>query len=454
MIKHFHALRRLTLGFTRADVEQVRRDGVERFIQAQLNPQSLPESPVLQAKLATLPTLRLSLPELYHDYGPPNRRAAKASGGDIQKRTRQPYAEAATAKLWRAVHSPRQLQELLVDFWFGHFNVFMGKGLAIRVWIGAYERDAIRPFVLGRFRDLLFATARHPAMLLYLDNQRNIAPSSLVGRMKQRGLNENYARELMELHTLGVDGGYGQQDVRELARVLTGWGTKPAGPELGPSVFFFEARRHDFGEKTLLGRKIPGKGQAEVEETLDFLASHPSTARHVTAKLARLFVADDPPPALVDRLARRFLDTGGDIRAVLETLFASAEFWGARYDGAKFRTPFQYLVSSLKLVENPTEDASRWLGLLRQWGMPPYGCPTPDGYSDRQEVWLSPDAVMRRIDFASSLARAQTVPPGRPAFDLAELRALCGARTQAAIDEAPQAMRLALLLSSPEFLRR
>jgi uncharacterized protein (DUF1800 family) len=454
MIKHFHALRRLCLGFTRADLEQVRRDGVERFIQAQLDPGSLPEPPVLQAKLAALPSLRLGLPDLYHDYGPPNRRAAKASAGEVQRRGRQPYTEAATAKLWRALHSPRQLQELLVDFWFGHFNVFMGKGLPARVWVGAYERDAIRPFVLGRFRDLLFATARHPAMLLYLDNQRNIAPTSLVGRMKQRGLNENYARELMELHTLGVDGGYGQQDVRELARILTGWGLKPAGPEQGPSLFFFEARRHDFGEKTLLGRKIPGKGQAEVEETLEFLASHPSTARHVTSKLARLFVADDPPPALVDRLARRFLDTGGDLRAVLAALFASGEFWDERYYGAKFKTPFQYLVSSLRLVESPAEDARPLLGLLRQWGMAPFGCPTPDGYSDRQDAWLNPDAVMRRIDFATGLAHAKASPPGRPAFDLAPLRPLCGARTLAAIDEAPEPMRLALWLSSPEFLRR
>lgn len=460
MDKPFHAFRRLTFGFTLAEMDSVRRQGFEAFIHNQLNPETLPEPPSLQAGLSSLGTLRLQTTELFREYGPPIKRKATLFQGEEQRRlrrlTRLPTVEAASARLLRAVQSPRQLQEILVDFWFNHFNVFLEKG-PVRVWVGAYERDAIRPFVFGKFRDMLSATARHPAMLFYLDNWRNVAPRNPTAAGKSRGINENYARELLELHTLGVDGGYGQQDVRELARILTGWGLKNLGREDGPSVFFFDPERHDTGGKVLLGRPVAGKDRQEIEETLAFLAGHPSTARHISYKLAQLFVADNPPAALVEKLARRFQETDGDIRAILTTLFASEEFWDGRYYGVKFKTPFRYLVSCLRLLDITVSDPETLAGLLQQWGMPLYGCPTPDGYHLTQEAWLNPDALMRRIDFAANLTRSMSPREMKAAPDVDRLRSALGGffgpPTLAALDAAPPADRLALALASPEFLR-
>ncbi len=321
--------------------------------------------------------------------------------------------QAVQARLWRAVESPRQLQEVMVDFWYNHFNVFAAKGLD-HLWVGAYEEQAIRPYALGRFRDLLGATAHHPAMLFYLDNWQNTAPNSPGVRGKQQGLNENYARELMELHTLGVDGGYTQEDVIALARILTGWGLgRPRGRDINKGGFFFDPKRHDFSDKVFLGQTIHGSGVAEGEEALDILARNPATARHISFELAQYFVADEPPSALVERLRKRFLDTDGDIRAVLDTLFHSPEFWDQKYYGNKFKTPYQYVVSAVRATDMKVVNVRPLYGMLMQLGMPLYGCLTPDGYKNTRDAWLNPDAMTRRIGFATALASGR-LPLGQP----------------------------------------
>src|SRR6185295_18491817 len=267
------------------------------------------------------------------------------------RRANQVVIELSQQKLLRAAYSERQLQEVLVDFWFNHFNVDARKG-ATRFLVTEYERDAIRPHVLGRFRDLLEATAKSPAMLFYLDNWMSVDPGSAglgspsalrAGNRQKRGLNENYGRELMELHTLGVDGGYSQNDVTEVARAFTGWTI--GNPRQGGG-YFFNARLHDRGEKLVLGHRIKaGGGESDGEQVLDILATHPSTARFIATKLARRFVSDAPPASLVDRLADKFRATDGDLREVTRTILTSPEFLSPTTYGAKVKTPFEFVVS-------------------------------------------------------------------------------------------------------------
>jgi len=358
--------------------------------------------------------------------------------------------------------SRRQLQEVMVDFWFNHFNVFSGKGLD-DVWIGNYEQRAIRPFALGRFRDLLFATTKHPAMLVYLDNTLSTAPGSPGARGRQKGLNENFAREVMELHTLGADGGYTQEDVIALARILTGWRVNPpdarAYPEYGA---IFEGARHDYSPKVFLGHEMKSRGKAEGEEALDILARSPKTARHIAFELAQYFVADDPPTALVDQLAARFVDTDGDIQEVLKALFTSREFW-ENFD-RKYKTPYQFVVSAVRAAAVPVGNVRPLLAAMDQLGMPLYGCLTPDGYSNTEDAWLSPDATTRRIGFAAALAQGDLPQYGANGtgsahrVDAARLQALLGPTlteaTRQAVIEAPPGLRAALLLGSPGFMRR
>jgi uncharacterized protein (DUF1800 family) len=284
-------------------------------------------------------------------------------------------------------------------------------------------------------------------MLFYLDNWQ-----STGDRGKKRGLNENYARELMELHTLGVDGGYAQQDVIELAKVLTGWGfnARPAQTP-GGYAFHFEPKRHAKGAKTLLGQTIQPGGEDEGERALDLLATHPATARHLARKLAVYFVADDPPQALVDATAQAFLASRGDIKQTLRALFQRPEFWDARYRHAKFKSPYRYVVSAARAVGPAAPPPARLVQQLRQFGEPLYGCPTPDGFKDTQGAWLSPEAMTRRASFAVALAR------GTPGLDAGLLSQTLGhpfgPRSQAAIDAAPARLRPALMLGSPEFNR-
>ena len=384
-LREVHVLNRLGFGPRPGDIEKIRSIGVDRYIDEQLSPRniSLPQS--LVTRLDSLETLRLSAPQLFIEYGPPS----YGKPGDPQaaqrgrQRARVIVDQTFEGRLLRAVESPRQLEEVMVNFWFSHFNVFAQKGLD-HLWIGSYEEEAIRPFVLGRFRDLLGATAKHPAMLFYLDNWLNTAPNSPGVRGQFKGLNENYARELMELHTLGVDGGYTQADVITLARILTGWGYRRPGQPLQQNAalrnlatgdtdnvtlsngFFFDANRHDFSTKVFLGRTIKASGVGEGEEALDILAQHPSTARHISFKLAQYFVADDPPKSLVDRLAKRFLDTRGDIRAVLDTLFHSPEFWDDQYVGKKFKTPYEYVISAVRATGIPVVNTQPIRGVIAQ----------------------------------------------------------------------------------------
>jgi uncharacterized protein (DUF1800 family) len=309
----------------------------------------------------------------------------------------------AEGKLLRAIYSNRQLEEVLTDFWFNHFNVYLDKG-ADHFLVTAYERDVIRPHVLGKFRDLLEATAKSPAMLFYLDNWQSRGTSAPPGRGKRAatGLNENYGRELMELHTLGVDGGYTQHDVTEVARCFTGWTIDRPG-EGGP--FTFNPRMHDQGEKVVLGVKIPaGGGIEDGEKVLDILARHPSTAHFISRKLAMRFVADDPPPALVNRMAQTFLKTGGDLRAVMTTMLESKEFWSVGAYRTKLKSPLEMVVSAVRAVDGDVDFASALVKQVEQMGEPLYRKQEPTGYSNAGKEWLNSAGLLARMNFSLNLA--------------------------------------------------
>jgi uncharacterized protein (DUF1800 family) len=320
------------------------------------------------------------------------------------------------AKLYRAIYSHRQLEEQMADFWFNHFNVYMDKG-ADRILTSTYERDAIRPHVFGKFRDLLEATAQSPAMLFYLDNwqsvsselgQRDINRAKLRAKGKQsRGLNENYARELMELHTLGVDGGYTQKDIIEVARCFTGWTISQ--PNRG-GEFIYNDRVHDKGEKIVLGVKIPaGGGRNDAEKVLDVLARHPATAHFISTKLAKKFVADDPPPALIERMAKTFHDTDGDIRAVLSAMFESKEFFSEGAFRAKVKTPLELIVSAARATGAQVDFAVPLATQIAQLGQPLYRKIEPTGYSSANSEWVNSAALLARMNFALALT-ANRVP--------------------------------------------
>jgi uncharacterized protein (DUF1800 family) len=328
-------------------------------------------------------------------------------------------ADLAEGKLFRAIYSNRQLEEVLTDFWYNHFNVDLNKG-ADRFLVPTYERDSIRPFVLGKFRDLLEATATSPAMLFYLDNSQSVAPqqprpnakntkqalkqiTKQTAKQNTRGLNENYARELMELHTLGVDGGYTQQDIIEVARCFTGWTIK--APNQGGG-FTFNERTHDKGEKHVLGVTIPaGGGMEDGEMVLDILAAHPATSRHISRELAVRFVADDPPPLLVERMAKTFTDTDGDIRAVLETMIDSPEFFSQGAFKSKIKTPFEMIVSAVRASGARVDYAMPLANQLNTWGEPLYRKVEPTGYSNAGAEWVNSSALLDRMNFGMQLGQ-------------------------------------------------
>jgi len=484
-----HVLDRIAYGPRPGDLERVARIGAERYIAEQLDPERIPMPDALKAKLAALPTYSMDQGRLFVLYGPPSF-PSKSQGQEALKaahaRAREIVRDAHRARLWRAVESPRQLEEVMTEFWFNHFNVFEGKEWD-RYWTGNFERTAIRPNALGSFRELLGAVAHHPAMLYYLDNWLSSGADAPAARGRFKGLNENYARELLELHTLGVNGGYTQDDVIALARILTGWTIDVPGMKAGRTAgFLFAEKRHDFGNKVLLGKSIQASGEAEGERALDMLAAHPSTARFVSAKLAQYFIADVPNPELVDRLAQRFSATRGNIRAVLETLFQSPEFWARENYQAKFKTPYQYIVSALRASDLPVLNTRPIEGALAQLGMPLYGWPTPDGYKNTPAAWLNPDAMVRRINFATVIGsgrspvsrpepafepvretRSEGLPPragegedrAAPApIDAAMLQTTLGpalsSGTRAAVAAAPPGLRAAMILGGPDFMRR
>ncbi len=322
-------------------------------------------------------------------------------------------------KIFHAVYGNRQLEEVLTDFWYNHFNVYLDKG-ADRYMVTAYERDVIRPRVLGKFKDILLATAQSPAMLFYLDNYESVGPQPGGGAMRKgrRGLNENYGRELMELHTLGVDGGYTQQDVTEVARCFTGWTIRD--PNRGGG-FEFNARVHDNGEKHVLGVTIPaGGGMDDGLKVLDMLVHHPSTAKFISTKLAVRFVSDNPSPALVAKMAATFTETDGDLCAVMQTMLKSPEFWAAANFRSKVKSPLEMLVSSMRAVNGDVDFAFTVAGQLNQLGEPLYRKPEPTGYSNKSSEWMNSAALLARMNFAVALAQNRV--PGVK-VDVAQFRA-------------------------------
>jgi uncharacterized protein (DUF1800 family) len=343
---------------------------------------------------------------------------------------------AESAAAWRlmscsdpALENP--LLARMTEFWFNHLNVFAGKA-QVRPFVGDYVVNVIRAHALGRFEDLLLASAKHPAMLIYLNQAQS----------NSRGLNENYARELMELHTLGVGGGYTQNDVRELARILTGWTTNmPAG-----EGFRFKERLHDNASKLLLGRTYANEGVKEGEDAIRFLAHQPATAHRIAQRLATFFVADTPPAALVKRLESTFLSSQGDIRAVMHALVVSPEFWAV--NNQLFKTPMDFACSALTVAGGVKDkrDISQTVGFLAQAGQPLHGWQTPDGYKTDAATWLSPEALTRRADFAMSLATRISEPE--------YLNAFLSPATQERIAREPVNTRAGLMLASPDFMRK
>ena len=310
------------------------------------------------------------------------------------------------AKLLRAVYSEQQLSELMVDFWENHFSIFANKD-DDRYLLTAFDRETIRPFALARFRDLLGATAHSPAMLFYLDNWRSSVPRPYPAKGDKPagvdgGFNENYARELMELHTLGVDGGYSQKDVQEVARCFSGWTIQKPNEQ---GLFVYRPGFHDDGEKIVLGHKIlAGGGYADGERVLDILATHPATAKFIAAKLARRFISDDPPPSVVERAAAVFLKTDGSIRETLRAIITSPEFFSSAAYRAKIRSPLEYVAAALRALNADTDGDRPVLDLISRMGQPLFGRITPDGYPDRGDTWLSSGAMVARLNFAAALA--------------------------------------------------
>jgi uncharacterized protein (DUF1800 family) len=461
-----HALNRLGFGARPGDVERVTRIGVDRWIDQQLHPERIDDGAV-DGQLARYQTLQLSDDQVMQQFAKPilaARRAKKkdASAEDLQamrekippsQRPQRLIAELSAQRLVRAAESERQLNEVLVDFWMNHFNVYAAKGLD-RYLIASYERDTIRPRVWGRFEDLLLATAQSPAMLFYLDNARSRAGA----------INENYAREIMELHTLGVDGGYTQKDVTELARVFTGWSM--SRPQDSRMEFVFRTRLHDRGAKTVLGVHIaPNGGMDEGERMIRFLARQPATAHHLATKLCQRLVSDTPPPALVERVAQRYLATNGDLRETVRAIVTSPEFWDARNYRAKVKSPFEYAVSAIRAtgatIDNPLPLARE----LKTIGEPLYFAQPPTGYSDKSDAWVNSGALLARLNFA--LALAGNKMPGVH-VDVAKLGTSTDAlalvltggqltdetkKTIAARGNDPQ-LTAGLILGSPEFQRQ
>jgi uncharacterized protein (DUF1800 family) len=451
-----HALNRLGYGERPGDLERIRKAGLENWITQQLHPETINDAP-LQARLAQYPTLSMSPAALMSEYQRPEV-VAKKLGITVEEYNKRlqdelhppqgvrPVAdrrpgvllnELMQAKLMRAVYSDRQLQEQLTDFWFNHFNVFVYKDGQEIYLLGTYERDAIRPHVLGKFRNLLGATAHSPAMLDYLDNSVSADPDAF-DRIKhatpkqraewkslppvggKRGLNENYGRELMELHTLGVDGGYTQQDVIAVAKCFTGWTIREPQKT---AEFYFDPRIHDPGEKRVLGKRIHAGGMKDGEQVLDLLVKTHATAHHISYQLAEHFVSDNPPPALVARMQKSFEKSKGDLREVMRTMIYSPEFWSRAAYGAKIKTPFEFVASSARALGADVDSPTQMINWVSRIGEPLYQCQPPTGYKDDAVTWVNTGALLNRLNFALALATnkvsgAQVDLPSRLGTDL------------------------------------
>jgi uncharacterized protein (DUF1800 family) len=404
-------LERVTWGVNFSTVQQAGAIGIGPYLERQLHPGPAQLPAPVQAQVAALSISARALDQLVFELEQRRKDADAITDNEAKKAAQQAYQqelnrlarEAATRSLLRALYSPNQLQEQMTWFWMNHFSIHQGKH-NLRAMVGDYEEQAIRPHALGKFRDLLAATVHHPAMLRYLDNEQNA-----LGHV-----NENYARELMELHTLGVDGGYSQRDVQELARILTGLGlnltqSAPAvrrdlqAQYVRRGLFEFNPNRHDYGAKQFLGQPVRAHGLAEVDEAIERLSRHPATARFISRKLAMAFVADEPAPALVERMARSFLDSDGDIAATLQTMLASPEFAASLTH--KFKDPVHYAVSAVRLAydDKTILNAGPVLNWLNRMGEPLYGRQTPDGYPLAQAAWASPGQMMSRFEIAKAI---------------------------------------------------
>jgi uncharacterized protein (DUF1800 family) len=469
---------RLTWGVNASTVRAIAADGVDRFLDGQLHPRDDRLPAEAQAQVDALKISREPMAQLVAEMDAQAKALNTIADPDQKKAAQQAYQQAmndlgrqaATRAILRDLYSPAQLKEQMTWFWMNHFNVQQYKS-NIRATLADYEETAVRPRALGRFRDLLGATLRHPAMLRYLDNDQNAAGH----------INENYARELMELHTLGVGSGYSQKDVEELARILTGVGVNqtPNTPKLKPELqsqyvrdglFEFNPARHDFGDKLFLGRHIKGRGLAEVDEALDILSREPATAKFVTGKLAVYFTGSAPSPALADRLAKSFRKSDGDIAAVLKTLFQSPEFKASL--GSQFKDPVHYAISAVRLAYDDkvilnTAPLQGWLGRMAE---PLYAKETPDGYPLTEAAWSGPGALSTRFEIARQIGSGsaglfKTEGPSateRPAFPLLQnalyfegLSQRLGDGVRKTLDQAssPQDWNT-LFLSSPDFMRR
>ena len=459
--KVVHFLNRTSFGPTRDSVESVNLLGFRAYLDQQLDPGNIPD-PRVEEKIAGLKTMRLNNGELFELYPPPKVAQERGAMGGAMQAPRMIIYELQQARVLRAVHSRRQLFELMADFWSNHFNIFAAKG-ADRWLTTSYDRDTIRPHALGKFRDLLLATAQSPAMLFYLDNWLSVSPNTTVTRMpanaRRRGLNENYAREIMELHTLGVDGGYTQQDVREVARCFTGWTLlRPRGD----AEFRFEPRLHDPGVKTVLGTRITAGNMEDGIKVIDLLARHPSTAKFIATKLARRFVADDPPSSVVHRAADAFRRSDGDIRTVLRAIIDSPEFFSPEVYQGKVKKPLEFAASALRATNAETRVTPQLLRYLGRMGEPLFLAQPPTGYPDIATSWVSPDMLLTRMNFASDLVSNRLDGARVRADDLKDAQTLIpliapdslSPATRAALAEVDTREAFALLLAAPEFQRR
>ena len=543
-----HLLQRATYGPRPADIDAVLSDGISDWLDRQLHPERI-DNAALETLLDGVPVASMSLNELAGQY-PPNqvlqsvRQLSQSNSLEEsdQRRLRRELGEhsprrildgLATTRITNAVHSERQIEEMMTAFWYDHFNVFWGKD-ATRLLVPGYERNAIRPHVFGKFEDMVLATAQHPAMLFYLDNFQSAAPDSSLQARERRdanarrmrrmpaqaraqatqrmeeqqqrrprpGLNENYARELLELHTLGVDGGYTQADVIDVARILTGWtfgeqrsrmqmrqtqASYEDGRLVLPDIDYEEVYRfrfrpefHDTGEKTVMGHVFEaGGGHEEGVELIRMLAHHPSTARHIATQLATRFVADKPPLALVDHLAEVFLATSGDLREMTRALFTSDEFYDPAVVGNRVKSPFLLVTSTLRMTYGRTANSRVLMETLRSLGEAPYLAEPPTGYEETSAQWASGGAMLTRMNFATSYVTGELrgVRPDRnrifgeirrrgedsvavlldallPGTDTTELMAVIEEELQTTPPESDRESRLrvlGLILGSPEF---
>ncbi len=462
-----HVLNRLGYGPRPGDAERVQKLGLRQYIEQQLNPEQINDAST-EARLRSFTSLTLSADEIIARYPEPQQIAQRAGipnpkaddkNAAADRRQIQAYMmqnglerpqlllqELQSQKLVRAVYSERQLQEVMTDFWFNHFNVYWNKGQD-KWFTTSYEMEAIRPHVFGKFKDLLMATAKSPAMLFYLDNHLSSVPNpALLNGARARlanpakakgrvaGINENYGRELLELHTLGVDGGYTQKDVQEVARAFTGWTIDRPRQS---ARFVFQPAMHDRGEKVLLGHTIrAGGGIQDGEQVIDILAHHPSTAHFIATKLVRYFVSENPPQPLIERVAATYMKTDGDIREMLRTIFYSDEFMSPDVYGQKTKSALEYVASAIRAVNGETAGGPRLAQLLGKMGQPIYQYVAPTGFPDRADYWLSDGSLIERINFAVNLTSNK----------------LPDVRSQ--LTDFPDAKSAALHLGSPEFQKR